>query len=113
MAARPFAGDRVQVDEDGAGDVTAKVCIAALAAGQVPAEIDNPKILVRDVLMQPVWADQGTEVAQPDEVTTRVSWQKCTACGCKSCKRCRELVHASRSANWPRQRLRSAVSASR
>jgi hypothetical protein len=63
VAARTFAADSVQIDEHRAWDVTAEVSIATLPAGQIPAEIDDPKIPVRAVIAQPFRADERTEVA--------------------------------------------------
>jgi hypothetical protein len=63
VAARAFAGDSVEVDEYRAWDVPAEVSIATLAAGQIPAEVDDPKIRVGAVLAQPLRADKRTKVA--------------------------------------------------
>ena len=79
MAAGSLARDRVQVHEHGARDVPAKVGVATLAAGEVPAEVDDAEVGIADLLSEPLWCHQRTEGAHWAVVTTRVSWQKCTA----------------------------------
>ena len=73
VPAWPFARDVVELDERRAGDVPVGVLLRALAADEVPAEVDDTNVGIPDVRMQPVRADQRTECAHECCPATRVS----------------------------------------
>src|SRR5438874_1611817 len=93
-----------------ARNVAAVIFVPAVAALQVPAKVDHAEVRVVDVVAQPGGFDERSEFHY---APTRVSWQKCTACGWIACTFSSERVHASRSACWPRHGERSAFSKSR
>src|ERR1700694_2445571 len=108
-----LALDRLEVDEDGARDMAPFVLLASVAALQVPAEVDHADVGVVDVFAKPAGLHQRSEPLCHHVSTTRVSWQKCTVCGCDSCSFFSDRVHWWRSACWPGHDDRSALSASR
>ena len=73
VPAWPFARDVVELDERRAGDVPVGVLLRALAADEVPAEVDDANVGIPDVIVQPVRADQRTECAHECCPATRVS----------------------------------------
>src|SRR5579859_1964374 len=110
MATRALARHIFEVDEHRAGDVAAHVLGLAALAGQVPAEVDDPQVGLAEVVVQPLRGDQGPQLLAHPCPSTRVSWQKWTACGCISRRRRSEPDHDSRSWYCPRHFVRSASS---
>ena len=73
VPARPLARHVVELDERRARDVPLGVLLRALAADEVPPEVDDANVGIPDVIVQPVRADQRTECAHECCPATRVS----------------------------------------